>query len=184
MLTPPPPYQLRDMTLDDIDTVLAIDKHSFPTPAKARLYTYELTQNNLAHYQVLQINQRDQRNTILGYAGYWLIGDEVHVSTIAIHPQWRGQGLGELLLVNQLSMAYEDDARLVTLEVRESNAVAQALYKNYEFIIVGERRSYYKDTGESAILMTLEPLDENYHAWLKRKQVTLFTRLQGEGQRP
>lgn len=65
-----------------------------------------------------------------------------------------------------LFMAYEHPACLVTLEVRERNLVAQQLYAKYDFAVVGQRPHYYKDTGEDAILMTLEPLNGRYHQFL------------------
>ena len=116
MLTPHAPYFLRSMELADLKAVLAIDRLSFPTPTKANVYEYELSHNLLAHYQVLSAAE-----AIVGYAGFWLMGDECHISTIAAHPDWRGRGLGELLLLNMLFMANEQAAQMVTLEVRQSN---------------------------------------------------------------
>jgi ribosomal-protein-alanine N-acetyltransferase len=175
MLSPPGPYTLRTMQLTDLAAVLAIDKLAFPSPTRASVYNYELEHNQLAHYQVLV-----QDEVIIGYAGYWLIGDECHISTIATHPDWRGRGLGELLLLNLLFMANDQAAQLVTLEVRESNLTAQALYQKYEFATVGERRRYYKDTGENALIMTREPMDGRYYHFLLQQKNTLFTRLKNE----
>lgn len=175
MLTPPSPYLLRPMQLADLKAVLAIDRRAFPTPIRASVYKYELSHNQLAHYQVLCANE-----TIIGYAGYWLIAGECHVSTIATHPHWRGRGLGELLLLNLLFLANDQAAQLVTLEVRQSNRKAQTLYDKYQFAIVGERRHYYKDTGEDALIMTREPLNGRYFQFLLQQQATLFARLQNE----
>lgn len=173
MLTPPIPYFLRAMQLADLKAVLAIDRLAFPTPTKASVYEYELSHNQLAHYQVLIAAE-----TIVGYAGFWLLSDECHISTIATHPDWRGRGLGELLLLNLLFLANEQAAQMVTLEVRQSNLAAQALYYKYQFAIVGERRRYYKDTGENALIMTREPLNGRYFQFLLQQQTILFTRLQ------
>lgn len=174
-MLPPAPYHLRAMQLTDLKAVSAIDRLAYPTPTRASLFRHELSENKMAHYQVLEIGPQ-----IIGFAGYWLIGDEVHVSTIAIHPDWRGRYLGELLFLNILLAAYEHPACLVTLEVRRSNTVAQALYQKYDLAIVGERRGYYRDTGEDAILMTVTPLDGRYHQFLIQQQSNLFTRLQTE----
>lgn len=175
MLTPPPPYHLRPMQLADLDAVLTIDRLSFPTPIKASIYQYEIKHNALAHYQVLCVD-----DIIIGYAGFWMMADECHVSTIATHPDWRGCGLGELLLLNILFLAQDHAAQMATLEVRQSNQVAQALYRQYRFVVVGQRRGYYKDTGEDALIMTVEPLDGRYHQFLRRQQAALFARLQDE----
>jgi ribosomal-protein-alanine N-acetyltransferase len=164
----------RHMQLEDSTDVLAIDACSFPTPMKPNLLHYELTENEIAHYQVLEKKDSTGKRSIIGFSGYWLMGDEVHISTIAVHPGQRGKHLGELLLLNMLFMAYEHPACLVTLEVRQSNRIAQQLYAKYKFDVVGERPRYYKDTGENAILMTAEPLNGRYHQFLLDQKQALL----------
>jgi [ribosomal protein S18]-alanine N-acetyltransferase len=177
MLKPPLPFlQLRPLRPSDIDAVLAIEKHSFPTPWQASSFHYEVTENRLANYQALTVRQGDQPARLIGYAGYWLLVDEIHISTIATHPEWRGRGLGELLLLNMLYMAYEEPAQLATLEVRRHNTVAQALYQKYAFEVVGERLRYYQDK-EDALIMTVQPLDQAYRQTLSRRRDGLFARL-------
>jgi ribosomal-protein-alanine N-acetyltransferase len=175
MLHPPRPFSLRPMQLADLQAVATIDRLSYPTPTRESLFRHELSENKMAHYQTLRVGE-----TIIGFAGYWLIGDEVHVSTIAIHPEWRGRHLGELLFLDILLSAYQHPACLVTLEVRRSNTTAQALYEKYELAVVGERRGYYRDTGEDALLMTVTPLDGRYHQFLINQQTILFAHLQTE----
>jgi ribosomal-protein-alanine N-acetyltransferase len=168
------PYRLRPMVVADIPAVLAIDRLSFPTPATERLYVNELTDNQLAHYQVLVKTELEGGETVVGYAGFWLIAGEVHVSTIAVHPDERGRGRGEWLLLNLLLLACELDSLLVTLEVRPSNAAAQALYRTYRFQEVGLRRRYYRDTGEDALLMTVDFAEQpGYCAWLAERAAAL-----------
>jgi len=155
MLAVPAPYLLRPMVVADIPAVLEIDRLSFPTPTTAQLFLNELTDNNLAHYQVLA-RAGEGGEALAGYAGFWLIAGEIHVSTIAVHPNERGRGRGEWLLLNLLLLACEMDPLLVTLEVRRGNLTAQALYRKYRFEEVGVRRRYYRDTGEDALLMTVD----------------------------
>jgi ribosomal-protein-alanine N-acetyltransferase len=158
--------------------VLAIEKHSFPTARNEALYLYELTQNQLAHYHALIRQEPTGEETLLGYAGYWILSDETHISTIAIDPALRRQGLGQLLLLNILFLSYDHKASLVTLEVRETNKGAQELYKKYRFSQVGLRKHYYRDTGEDAILMTvLLKRASDYKEFLKQKRDTLFRQL-------
>jgi len=178
MLQPPYPLHLRPLRLSDLPAVIPIEQQSFPSPTQEKSYRYELRENKLAHYQALTVRRADQDELLLGYAGYWLIADEIHIIIIAVDPQWRGWGLGELLLLNMLDLAYEHVANLVTLEVRESNQVAQDLYKKYAFDIAGRRKHYYRDTGEDALLMTivLQP-DRQYHDFLDQKQKQLYARL-------
>ncbi len=174
MLVPPEPYNLRSMQLSDLEGVLAIEQTAFPSPTKSGVFRYELSQNELAHYQVLCAG-----DTVVGYAGFWMLADECHISTIASHPDWRRRGLGELLLLNLLFLANEQAAQLATLEVRPSNLAAQELYRKYRFEQVGERRRYYKN-GEDALIMTVGTLDGRYYQFLRQQQTILFTRLQNE----
>jgi ribosomal-protein-alanine N-acetyltransferase len=176
MLKPPLPYQIRPLRPSDIEAVLAIEKSSFPTPWQASSFQYEVTENRIANYQALIVRQGDQPSRLIGYAGYWLLVDELHISTIATHPDWRGRGLGELLLINLLFMGYEEPAQLATLEVRAGNTVAQALYQKYNFAVVGERRRYYQNK-EDALIMTVEPLDKAYRLLLGQRRDALYQRL-------
>jgi ribosomal-protein-alanine N-acetyltransferase len=166
------------MQLADIPDVLAIEKNAFPTARSETLYLYELTQNRLAHYQALTRLEIAGTETLLGYAGYWTLSDEIHISTIAVDPALRRLGLGQLLLLNILFLSYEHQASLVTLEVRETNTAAQELYKKYRFSEVGLRRRYYRDTGEDAILMTVLLKDApDYKDFLERRREALFHQL-------
>ena len=178
MLQLPPPFSLRSLQPTDIPKVLTIENSSFPTPRKEAIYLYELTQNNLAHYQALVRLEASGEEMLLGYAGYWTLPDEIHISTIAVEPALRGRGFGQLLLLNILFLSYDHEASLVTLEVRESNHSAQDLYRKYRFSEVGLRKGYYRDTGEDAILMTvmLEGAPD-YKLFLEQKGNALFRQL-------
>jgi len=179
MLEPPAPYWLRPMRIADLDVVMGIDRLSFPTPSKESLFQYEIRENRLARYQVLG-TRIDGQEAIIGFAGYWMIADGAHVSTIAVSPPYRGRGLSELLLLNILLMANEHAAQMATLEVRQSNHVAQTLYQKYGFEVVGQRRGYYRDTNEDAVLMSVAALDASYYRSLEERRIALFERLKRE----
>jgi [ribosomal protein S18]-alanine N-acetyltransferase len=98
------------------------------------------------------------RYPIVGYAGLWLMVDEAHVTTIGVHPDHRGHGAGELLFMGLMDLAGQMKASRVTLEVRVSNAGAQALYRKYGLEVAGLRRRYYSDNGEDAYIMWSEPI--------------------------
>lgn len=100
----------------------------------------------------------DELETVVGYAGLWLMVDSAHVTTIAVDPPYRGDGIGELLLVALIDRALDLDADQLTLECRVSNAVAQALYRKYTFKNSGLRKRYYSDDGEDALIMTSDSL--------------------------
>ena len=117
-------------------------------------------------------------STVIGLAGFWLMGDEAHISTIAIHPDWRGLGLGEWLLLTLIEVAQALDAQTATLEVRPSNHSALALYQKYKFDQVGRRPRYYSDNDEDALILTTPSLTlPDYQAMLFQRKVALFQRL-------
>ncbi len=169
MLLPPYPYHLKTFTTAELTAVYDIDRLSFPSPARKGLFEHEIRQNELAHYWVVY-----DQETLVGYGGYWLLADELHISTIAVHPQWRGKKLGELLLLQMLFSGYRHPANIATLEVRRSNRIAQNLYEKFWFELVGERRRYYRDTEEDALIMTVPALDARYYKFLEKKRDRLF----------
>ena len=180
-LSPPGPFRLRPMRDDDLDAVVTIESDSFPTAWPREGYEREITRNERAAYFVLAHQQPGRGQQIVGYAGYWLVAGEAHVSIIAVAPAWRGRGLGELLLMQLLFHALAAGATLATLEVRHTNEVAQALYRKYDFALVGRRPGYYKDTGEDALLMTVTWEDvDAYRRQLHQARGALWQRLQVE----
>jgi [ribosomal protein S18]-alanine N-acetyltransferase len=150
-----PPLRLRvePMTLADLPAVHEIEHASFSTPWPDDAYRSEIETNRLATYLVARIG-----DVVVGFAGIWLMVDEAHITTFAVHPEWRRQGIGERLLVTVLEVALARQAREATLEVRLSNAAARGLYEKYGFRPFGLRPRYYTDNGEDALIMTTEPL--------------------------
>jgi ribosomal-protein-alanine N-acetyltransferase len=130
----------------------------------------------------------EELRSIVGYAGIWVMTDEAHVTTIATHPEVRGRGVGEMLLLALIHRGIEVGARWMTLEVRASNAVAQALYRKYTFKEMGVRRRYYSDNGEDALVMWTDALDsESFQKALEQNERKLAQRLDAEvrlGDRP
>jgi ribosomal-protein-alanine N-acetyltransferase len=102
-----------------------------------------------------------QNEYIIGIAGFWVMVDEAHITTLAVRDVYRQQGIGERLLIEIVERAAQLNANVVTLEARVSNKQAQALYKKYGFQKVGVRRAYYTDNGEDAVLMTTDSLTSN-----------------------
>jgi len=98
---------------------------------------------------------------ILGFVGLWLMVDEAHIINIAVRECHRGNGIGELLLISSIDLASQLKARVVTLEVRASNTVAQNLYSKYGFEKVGVRKGYYTDNREDAFIMTTDLISSN-----------------------
>jgi ribosomal-protein-alanine N-acetyltransferase len=136
------------MTETDLRPVLRIEAQSFNTAWPPNAFVNEISQNKLAHYYVGRIN-----GEIVAYGGVWVILEDSHITTIAVSPELRGRRYGEQMLVHLIDQAVTRGASWLTLEVRESNDVAQALYKKYGFTTVSTRRGYYSDNNENALVM-------------------------------
>jgi [ribosomal protein S18]-alanine N-acetyltransferase len=92
-------------------------------------------------------------STSIGLACAWAIADEAHITLLAIDPAYRQQGLGQMLLYALLVLAWRRSLKWATLEVRLSNQTAISLYQKFGFESVGQRRGYYQDTGEDALIL-------------------------------
>jgi [ribosomal protein S18]-alanine N-acetyltransferase len=136
------------MTSSDISAVMRIEKASFSTVWPSDAFFNELSTNKLAHYFVGRLGER-----IVAYGGIWVILEDSHITTLAVDPIHRGKNFGEEMLLRLIDEALERGAAWMTLEVRESNSVAQRLYRKYGFTTVTMRRGYYSDDNESALVM-------------------------------
>ena len=184
----------------DVPAVIAIERMSFPTPWHASSFLYELKHNTRSFFYTLlkpalqplpdELADADQgwlrrlwsvlrppeENQVIGYVGLRRQSAEAHISTIAVHPEWRDRGLGELLLLIAMEKAVELDAGAVSLEVRPSNQVAQHLYRKYGFRFTGVHRGYYRD-GEDAWLMRVRLKRDTYLGRLAELRCALEARL-------
>ena len=142
------------MAVADLAEVQAIERASFTTPWPPQAYRSEIETNRLASYLVARADGH-----VVAYGGVWLMVDEAHITTFAVHPKWRRRQIGERLLVRLLDAAIGRGAREATLEVRLSNLPARRLYEKYGFRPVGLRPRYYTDDNEDALIMTTEPLN-------------------------
>ncbi|HZI17238.1 MAG TPA: ribosomal protein S18-alanine N-acetyltransferase [Pyrinomonadaceae bacterium] len=91
--------------------------------------------------------------TVAGFVAARLNAGELHVNNIGVRPEARRQGLGAALLGLALERAGREGATRAVLEVRVSNLPAQRLYAALGFEVVGERRNYYRDPPEAALVM-------------------------------
>ncbi len=143
--------KLTPATDGDIDEVLEISRLSFPSPWSKRLFLDELANPN-SHI----VLARDDTDTVLGFACFWVVADETHILNIAVHPRFRRQGIAKRLLNHVLESAKNKGISYFALEVRNQNQAAIEFYKGFGFKAVGVRKGYYADTGEDAVLMELE----------------------------
>ncbi|MGC9318844.1 MAG: ribosomal protein S18-alanine N-acetyltransferase [Armatimonadota bacterium] len=145
---------LRTADRDDLDAIAAIEHVSFPTPWSRSLLASELSQTD-SIYLVATIDGR-----VVGFVGMWHVMGEGHICTLAVAPEHRGRGLGELLVLGALDAAVEVGAEAVHLEYRAGNKAAAQLYEKLSFRRVGRRPGYYSDTGEDAVLARIDGLCE------------------------
>jgi ribosomal-protein-alanine N-acetyltransferase len=173
------------MDKGDLPQVNEIDREAFPTQWPSPNYRQEL-QNHIAHYVVLYDDTRRgpvqeatrqqnwlarlfgrprpaDENTVtpqylIGFSGIWMMAGEAHITNIAVRRDYRGRGLGDMLLVATIDLAVQRNASFMTLEVRVSNLAARKLYEKYGFAQTGLRRSYYLDNREDAVIMSTEPI--------------------------
>jgi ribosomal-protein-alanine N-acetyltransferase len=167
----------------DIPEVVQIERESFTMPWPANSYKRELEQNRMARYVVIRYEpgpgeaplppreikrpfplsllplgpdrllEAEPGAPIVAYGGLWLMVDEAHVTSVAVKPDMRGRGLGELLMLSLFDIALRLEARWVTLEVRVSNTIARRLYEKLGFREAGTRPRYYTDNNEDAVIM-------------------------------
>ena len=149
------PLTLRDMKVTDIAAVKTLESAAFEDAWPQRVFETEL-ENGFAQYRVaLELKSQNKRRTqnILGYSGVWFMVDQLHLVSIAVHPNYRRSGIGERLMFDVVDQANGALLPKVVLEVRKSNLAAQLLYAKFGFEKIGELKSYYKDNHEDAVIM-------------------------------
>jgi ribosomal-protein-alanine N-acetyltransferase len=165
------------MTPDDLDEIMPLERQCFADPWTRRMYLSDLTTNEAATYLVVRRTIDDRpstiintvrsegtsivrgRSSIVAYGGFWLLLDEAHIATVASHPDLRGCGLGQWLMLALLDAAMARGAVTSTLEVRAGNLPAKRLYEKLGYEVAGVRKRYYRD-GEDGLIMTTPPLAE------------------------
>lgn len=149
-----PDIAIIPMTFVHLDGVMDVERLSFRTPWSREAFTSELMQT----YTVYLVARDGTR--VVAFGGMHTVWEDAHVTNIAVHPQYRGSGLGERMMLELMARARSRGACRMTLEVRVSNAVAQCLYRKLGFVTEpgAVRKGYYSDTGEDAIVMWKDPI--------------------------
>lgn len=160
-----PDVRIEPMRAADLEAVLQIERASFRTPWARQAFLHELERNRVAGLWVARGERPGEAGgaAVVGYLCLWAVADEVHVTNLAVHPAWRGKGIGRFLLGTLLAHHRAQGARRAFLEVRPDNAEARRLYEGLGFREVGRRPGYYVDTGEDALLLEAR-LDEGLFA--------------------
>ena len=138
------------LTTAHLEEILLVEQLSFADPWSHEAYRHELAENELAHYYGCFLKRR-----LLGFGGFWQILTEGHIANVAVHPDFRGQGLGLLLVARLIASCRALGGTAMTLEVRQSNLAALALYSKLGFKSAGLRPHYYNN-GENAVIMWIK----------------------------
>lgn len=159
--------QIHDLTPQKISEVVALDQYCFGGLWTADGYLREVDSPN-SSLLVLSLGNTTNKDTeqkthdfkIIGIACLWSIVEEAHITLLGVHPDYRRQGLGQMLLYTLLQEAVARKLKWATLEVEASNNRAIALYKKFSFKTVGKRKGYYQKTGEDALILWHKGIDQ------------------------
>ena len=178
------PLRIRPMTADDLDSVLQLEEQSFSTPWSRELYAHELNDNRLSRYREvvpgLSTVITSELPQVIAQGGWMLFGDEAHILTIAVRPEYRGQGIGRWLLLHLLAEARAEGCANIALEVRPSNEAALGLYEKLGFALIGRRKRYYPDKEDALVLLLKGVDDEKLWEPLAGELERLTGRMTGE----
>ena len=137
------------MVAADLPQVMELERLAFPNPWTPGLFLHEL---KLSFSRLHLARKGDSGGRLLGYVCWWIVGDDVHILNLAVHPDARRGGTGRALVQRVLDDAATHRAASVSLEVGHRNEAASALYRSMGFTEIGLRRNYYGQ-GEDAVIM-------------------------------
>lgn len=138
------------MEKGDIPFVLEIENLSFANPWREYSFKGEIENYPISNPYVVV---RKEEEKVIGYIIYWLLNQEVQISNIAIHPQYRRMGIGEAVLLEIMDQFRKQGIKYVLLEVRPSNIPARFLYNKLGFKVMGIKKNYYHQPPEDALVM-------------------------------
>lgn len=138
------------MEEEDIPSILEIENVSFQTPWRFSTFSGEIVNKGISFPYVI-VHRIVER--VIGYIIYWKIQEEVQISNFALHPDFRGKGIGEAVMRRIIKAIQRDGGVYVFLEVRPSNLSARSLYNKLGFKVLGTRKDYYQTPLEDALIM-------------------------------
>lgn len=143
---------IKPMEKTDLDEVIAIEAKAYGE----HHWSKESFMNELANELARYYSAFNENGDLVGYAGCWQILEEVHITNIAVSPDFRRNKIGEKLLKSIIGDCYKNKAKYITLEVRVSNIPAISLYEKFGFKSLGVRKGYYQNNNEDALIMWTE----------------------------
>jgi ribosomal-protein-alanine N-acetyltransferase len=145
-------FFIRRMKEEDLPAVLSIEALCFSNPWSDSTFRGEI-QNTSVSFPLVVV--RRPGDEVVAYIIFWQIRDDVQVNNVAVHPDFRGLGLGETIMRYAIARVRDAGATFMTLEVRQSNMPAMTLYRKLGFEIMGTRKNYYSKPDEDACVMAL-----------------------------
>jgi len=139
----------RSLSPADLADVAALQRRSFTHGWGAEAIQWELENTNVPRIYVARTAAGD----LVAYCACWIVFDELHINSLAVDERVRRQGIARRLLDQVIRDAVAEGARMATLEVRQSNGAARALYEGLGFRIEGVRRNYYQDPREDGLIL-------------------------------
>lgn len=153
---------LRAASINDISDIYNIESEAFGLSHWSKeTFIAELTSahSNYLVSVLLEPSNSTYAGKVIGYAGYWKIIQEGHITTMAVHCQYRGLGIADILLYNLIKNAQLNSINWLTLEVRTSNKIAINIYKKFMFKTIGIRKNYYQSNNEDALILWTENIN-------------------------
>ena len=141
---------IRPMNINDLPVVAKLEHQLFSSPWSEQAFESELEGNPYGHYVVYD------DHGVKGYLGLWIVDTTIQVTTLGVEPTCQRQGIARQLLNHMIDTAQAKGVSLITLEVRQSNTPAKALYTSFGFKTVAVRKNYYTQPDEDADLMLRE----------------------------
>ena len=135
--------------------VHSIDTKVYPRPWSLALWRQEIAMLDTRHYIVAESDSR-----VIGHAGIMYVGNDGHVTTVAVDPQWQGRGVATRLMSALCEHALTRSISALTLEVRVGNERAISLYRRFGFAPAGVRKNYYAEVNEDALVMWAHDIDQ------------------------
>ena len=194
VITSPFPIIIEELTEQNLSAVMQMDQECFGGLWTEEGYRREISSPNSQILIIKSISELEAAQpssltpneirypNLIGVGCVWFILEEAHITVLAIQPPYRRQGLGQLLLVALLETAIHRQSEWATLEVRISNHAAQKLYAKLGFVTIGQRKKYYRDTGEDALILWNKGLQKrSFHYDLEQLKQQTVVRLQEAG---
>jgi len=142
------PITVGPMRRRHLRSVLRIETSNSPRGWSLGLFMSELSYRDARVYLVAKHDSR-----VIGFAGLLFAGDDGHVTTVSVDPDWQHHRVATRMMLVLVDRALDHGVEALTLEVRPSNAPAVALYQRFGFAPVGVRKNYYRETNEDALVM-------------------------------